>query len=67
MMRCSQSTQSDLFLVVVRSCPAGNESGKGLRRQGARHVPVPQWCSGRVDIGKNSFHVVGWTIAALLC
>jgi hypothetical protein len=30
-------------------------------RQGARHVPAYQQCSDRdrLDIGKNSFHVVG--------
>ena len=43
------------------SCPASDESGKGLQRQGARHVPEPQQrnCVIGIDIGKNSFHVVG--------
>jgi hypothetical protein len=31
------------------SCPASDESGKGLQRQGARHVPEPQQRSCRTD------------------
>jgi transposase len=44
------------------SCPASDESGKGLQRQ--RSTPMSQDLNSAVavigiDIGKNSFHVVG--------
>ena len=43
------------------SCPASDESGKGLQRQGARHVPELNSAVAviGIDIGKNSFRVVG--------
>jgi hypothetical protein len=43
------------------SCPASDESGKGLQRQGARHVQNLNSTVAviGIDIGKNSFHVVG--------
>jgi len=48
---------------MVRPCsgPASSEAGKGRRRRGARYVTqVHAGISGiGIDIGKNSFHVVG--------
>ena len=44
------------------SCPASDEAGKGRQRQGARHVCRHSQTAIAVigiDIGKNSFHVVG--------
>ena len=43
------------------SCPASNETGQGRQRQGARHGRIPHTAVAVVgiDIGKNSFHVVG--------
>ena len=44
------------------SCPASDEAGKGRQRQGARHVRRQLKAAIAVigiDIGKNSFHIVG--------
>jgi len=43
------------------SCPANKRSWRGRRRQGARHVSESNYRNrySRIDIGKNSFHVVG--------
>jgi hypothetical protein len=41
------------------SCPASDESGKGLQRQGARHVQRQQRSCRDRHLGKNSFHLVG--------
>jgi hypothetical protein len=41
--------------------PPASEAGKGRQRQGARHVSDTQYAIATmgIDIGKNSFHVVG--------
>ena len=48
---------------MVQPCPAppAIEAGKGRQRQGARHVSEPPSSIAAIgiDIGKNSFHVVG--------
>jgi transposase len=48
-------------MVRPRSCPASDESGKGLQRQ--EHAMSQNLNSAvaviGIDIGKNSFHVVG--------
>jgi len=42
-------------------CPPASEAGKGRQRQGARHVSDTNTAIAviGIDIGKNSFHVVG--------
>jgi hypothetical protein len=42
--------------------PPASEAGKGQQSQGARYVSGTQQHGrrNRIDIGKNSFHVVGF-------